>query len=64
MRYIIIPESLSAHCCFEYTIVDTKAGKKDLGGTDYWNKSMCECFDEEEAVEICNALNKEDGVKE
>lgn len=53
-RYLILPGSESAHCCFEFTIIDTAAGKNDFGD---WNKTMCECFDEEEATTICNALN-------
>ena len=55
-RYIIIEESTSAHCCFEYTIVDTKKGKKSYG--DYWKRKMCETFEKQEAIEICTALNK------
>jgi hypothetical protein len=56
LRFIIVDESLSAHCCFDYTIVDTHFGKEDYG--DYWKKTMCECFDKEEAENICQALNK------
>ena len=54
-RYIIIDSSFSAHCCFGYSIIDTKAGKVHYG--DYWKKSMCETFDIEEAEIICKALN-------
>ena len=42
-RYIIVECSISGHCCFEYTIVDTLEGKVDYG--DYWKKSMFETFD-------------------
>jgi hypothetical protein len=55
-RYIIIDQSVSAHCCFECTIIDTAAGKEDYG--DYWKRSMCETFDRAEAEIICDALNK------
>jgi len=55
-RYIIIDESLSGHCCFEFTIIDTAAGKEDYG--DYWKRSMCETFYRAEAEIICDALNK------
>ncbi|MCP4055014.1 MAG: hypothetical protein GY739_18625 [Mesoflavibacter sp.] len=55
-RYIIIEKSTSAHCCFEYTIVDTKEGKEIYG--DYWKRTMCETFEKQEAIEICDALNK------
>lgn len=55
-RYIIVDRSVSAHCCFGYTIIDTAAGKESYG--DYWKRSMCETFEEEEAKIICDALNK------
>jgi hypothetical protein len=55
-RYIIVAGSVSKHCCFDYTIIDTAAGKEGRGG--YWKRSMCETFDEEEAKVICDALNK------
>ena len=55
-RYVIIEESTSAHCCFEYTIVDTKEGKEGYG--NYWKRKMCETFEKQEAIEICTALNK------
>ena len=55
-RYIIIDKSVSAHCCFECTIIDTAAGKEDY--RDYWKRSMCETFDRAEAEIICDALNK------
>lgn len=55
-RYIIIDKSVSAHCCFECTIIDTAAGKEDYG--DYWKRTMCETFDRAEAEIICDALNK------
>ena len=55
-RYIIVDGSVSAHCCFEYTIVDTLEGKEDYG--DYWKKSTCETFERAEAEIICDSLNK------
>ncbi len=55
-RFIVVNESLSAHCCFGYTIVDTSHGKESFG--DYWKKTMCETFEEEEAIIICAALNE------
>lgn len=55
-RYIIVDSSVSAHCCFAYTIIDTVAGKESYG--DYWKRTMCETFEEEEAKIICDALNK------
>ena len=58
-RFIIVDRSVSAHCCFAYTIIDTHAGKEDYG--DYWKRTMCECFEKEEAEMICTALNKNFG---
>lgn len=46
-RYKIINESVSKHCCFAYTIIDTET-----------ENPMCETFDKEEAEIICDALNK------
>ena len=54
-RYIVVEGSLSKHCCFEFTVVDTHAGKEDYG--DYWKRAMCETFAKDSADEICNALN-------
>jgi hypothetical protein len=54
MRYIIVDESMSAHCCFQWSIVDTTAGKDD----EEWTKHICEGFREEDAQLICDALNK------
>lgn len=54
-RFIIIKWSQSWHCCFSYTVVDTRQWK-EYG--DYWKKSMCETFKEQEAIDICDALNK------
>jgi len=52
-RYIILEESCSGHCCFEYTVIDTHI-KHDAT----WKRSMCETFDKDKAETICNALNK------
>lgn len=63
MRYQIFNYSTSWHCCFEFSVVDTKsiepslAGIKDSNG-NYYYKTMCECFNEVEAKEICDALNR------
>ena len=58
MRYVVIPESQSGHCCFDYTIVDTERPQL-INGMRY-NKQcapVCECFEEEDALLICAALN-------
>lgn len=54
-RYIIIQGSISGHCYFDYTIVDTKEGKDTCGD---WENLICETFDKEDAIKICTALNK------
>ena len=51
-RYIILEESCSGHCCFEYTVIDTHI---EHNGT--WKRTMCETFDKDKAEIICNALN-------
>ena len=52
LRYKILNESISAHCCFEYTVVDTSI--IDEYG-DF--QTMCETFEKDEAEIICTALN-------
>jgi hypothetical protein len=52
-RYIILEESCSGHCCFEYTVIDTHI---EHNGT--WKRTMCETFDKDKAETICNALNR------
>lgn len=54
MRYKVINESLSDHCCFQFTVVDTSL---DEGADDY---NVCECFEEGLAIKICDSLNKTD----
>lgn len=58
MRFLKINESQSAHCCFEYTVVDTTK-PYIINGEQYKGRfeSVCECFEEEHAQLICDALN-------
>lgn len=63
-RYQIRQGSQSCHCCFDYTVVDTSkpdmvAGKQWMGsdGKTPQFESVCECFEEADAVAICEALN-------
>jgi hypothetical protein len=58
MRYIIEDESLSAHCCFGWSIVDTTVGKIDTIHGPQWADHICEGFEEKYAILICDALNK------
>lgn len=61
-RYKVIEESLSGHCCFDFTIIDSsrKEVMNDGSITDD-DFRMCECFERAEADLICNALNAMEG---
>ncbi len=51
-RYELVHESVSAHCCFGFTIIDTTQP------ADATSKHvMCECFYLEYAEKILEALN-------
>ncbi len=50
-RYQVVDDSVSGHCCFVATVVDTS--RQSYGVP----VSVCECFDGNEAERICNALN-------
>lgn len=52
MRYKILKESASGHCCFDFTVIDTDVVNKS--GCYDW---LCECFEEEGAIRICESLN-------
>lgn len=59
VRYKVVEGSQSAHCCFDFTVVDLK--KPTLIYGEHWNNefdAVCECFDKEDADRICEALNK------
>lgn len=45
-RYVVKEGSVTLHCCFESTVVDTTN-----------DKPLCECLDEGDAKLICDALN-------
>lgn len=51
MRYVVKKGSVSAHCCFEATVLDTQPNPLE-------EKIVCECFDMEDAKLICKLLNK------
>lgn len=61
-RYIIMNGSISGHCCFEFSVLDTTK-PEIIGGKHYEDdkgkhyEAVCECFDEESAILICNSLN-------
>jgi hypothetical protein len=65
-RYRIIEQSVSCHCCFDFTVVDSGSSydKNDTYnlrtyGFDF--VSVCECFTKPHAELICNALNQSIG---
>ena len=58
MKYKIVPGSQSCHCCFDFTVVDTSRPVM-IRGEQYNGQfePVCECFGEEDAKLICDALN-------
>ena len=62
-RYKIIKGSQTAHCCFEYSIVDTEKPvmfKRTDGTVYHYNDEyevICECFEYCDAVLIAARLN-------
>lgn len=53
-RYKVIKGSQSAHCCFEWTVVDTT---RKAMYTASGFEAVCECFDEIDADKIVGSLN-------
>lgn len=53
-RYIVIPASVTGHCCFGFSVVDRTA----CNDTGY--PPICEWFEEAEAERIAAALNEQD----
>ena len=47
-RYCVEEGSNSGHCCFTHTVVDSEND----------GESLCECFEEADAVKIADALNR------
>ena len=54
-RYKVIPGSVSGHCCFDFSVVDTET--EESGPVNKHEKLMCECFEKEAAEIISKALN-------
>lgn len=57
-RFKVVKGSQSAHCCFDFTVVDT-AIPFLIGGEQYEGRfeEVCECFEEKDAELIARALN-------
>jgi hypothetical protein len=49
-RYIVVSKSMSCHCCFTATVMDTAQPERYNG--------ICECFNIKDAQRIADALNK------
>jgi hypothetical protein len=50
-RYIVIPTSVTGHCCFDFSVVD----RTTCDETGY--PPVCECLDQDTATRIAAALN-------
>lgn len=65
MKYSAQKGSKSGHCCFDFTIVDSEQ-QEIINGEPYFNtdgepvySTICECFTEQDARLVLEALNKE-----
>ena len=63
MRYQVFNGSISSHCCFEATVIDTEK-PEFIGGEHYMDsdgrlhyESVCECFSIDDAQMIADSLN-------
>lgn len=53
-RYRVVDGSVSGHCCFEASVVDTQVPHPIYKDQPGW---VCECFEVENAKHIAEALN-------
>jgi hypothetical protein len=61
-RYKIVNGSVSGHCCFDYSIIDTRPDQLEkenqIKDIELWGGVMrCECFYYHDAECICEAMN-------
>lgn len=63
MRYKVVEGSQSCHCCFDATVVDTTRPVW-INGEQYQDQfeSVCESFEKDDAIRICEALNAKEPV--
>ena len=54
MRYKVVEGSQSGHCCFDWTVVDANT-PHEVFKDEF--EAVCECFEQEQAVLVCKALN-------
>lgn len=57
-RYEVVNESVSYHCCFVATVIDTTITEK------FASQTVCECFELEHAQKIADALNSAEDRKQ
>jgi len=55
MRYKVIDKSVSGHCCFEATVMDTYDTQDMPDGS-----IVCECFEKADAEKVAAALEVSD----
>ena len=51
MRYYVVEESVSGHCCFKASIMDRIATEQDK-----YAEPVCECYEVADAKRICEAM--------
>lgn len=57
-RYAVVSWSVSAHCCFDATVLDTKT-EHDHSNQDAPSfHQVCECFENDDAMRIAKLLNE------
>ncbi len=60
MRYQVVEKSISAHCCFEATVIDTHNKGRYIHDQ---GQCICECFEVEDARKVADALNNVQSVR-
>jgi poly(A) polymerase Pap1 len=58
MKYVVVEESVSNHCCFEASVIDTTIEERKPGHI------ICECFDISQANKLKDLLNNTIYTKE
>lgn len=63
-QYKVVERSVSCHCCFKASVVDTSRPDFDGGGEIIEGEFavMCECFEIEAAMQIAASLNRSSDV--
>jgi hypothetical protein len=56
-RYAVYDGSVSAHCCFVATVVDTTKQTYIAADGQPVYDIVCECFSKSDAERVCAALN-------